>query len=567
MDQPPTTARAAASDAAGPDDRRRILELLSREPGATVLCFDDTITRCDVPDEVIELGLPPFELGDDEAAPVTALRQCDREAAFAAILRARSEGLADTVVHRHDDDGELVVHVVNMIDEWGVLVVVVGGAARPLLDMQPSVRDPQLPRRLVHRRDRHGHTLEVDAATERLLGWEPAEMLGVSAVRFVDPADHDRAIQGWIEMLSGGHPERGRVRYLTASGDRRWLEVALTNRLDDPDHGDVEVELIDVHDEMVALSAAKFGAAQFDALTESLPVGVIQIGADGEILYSNQWVRDVIGVEGRWITDWGGIVADAEREALVRASEAALEIGAPTNVDVSLVGASGATRRCRLRIRSLGADEDGRSRGAIASIEDMTDTLELQSRLHTQVRTDGLTGLPNRLALDEWLDQHLFDDPRCVGVTALYLDLDGFKYVNDSHGHTAGDRVLCSIASRLALALETSDILARIGGDEFVIARPAILDDDECATLARQVLDIFERGVAIDSATVELGLGCSIGITRADSARSAASILCEADLAMYVAKQAGGNRWVVHGESRAALTVADRAAKPVASTG
>ena len=456
---------------------------------------------------------------------------------------------SETAIHLDGGDEELVVRGVNMLREWGVLILLVGGEIDQLPEHDEESMDRRLPRRLVHHRDAMGHTLWVDEQTEQLLGWSYADMIGRSAVQFVHPADRERAMAGWVDMLAGGRLERNRIRYETAAGDRRWLEVTATNLLDDPAAEYVEVELIDVHDEMLALSAAKFGEAQFDALTESLPVGVIQVGPDREVAYANKWIRDLTGATSEETSYHGGIVQD-DHEIVDRAFDVAISNGAWTDVDARLIMATtGEHRDCRLRIRPLGRDDDGNSLGAIASIEDVTETRQLHAQLRTQVRTDGLTGIANRLALNEWLVEHLTEDAGC-GVTLLYFDLDGFKSVNDRHGHGAGDRLLEAIAVAIDLAVEPGDLVARIGGDEFVVARPELLDDARCAELAQRLLDHVERDIDLDG--VMVSVSCSIGIARTDRPDGGLLVLADADHAMYHAKRTGGQRWTIHS---AALTV------------
>ncbi len=530
------------------DRRRELLGLLSRQIGVSALCLDETITLCPLTREILELDVVAFgdEIGGS-SVPLALLRESDQPAVLRAVMRARSHGVADEVVHRHGCDDELVVHVVNMLDEWGVLVVLVGGVLRPLLlEHDTDGSDRMLPRRLVHHRDRTGHLVWVDDATELLLGWSRGDMVGQSAMKFVDPADHERAMAGWIDMLAGGRVERSRIRYLTSTGDRRWLEATLTNLLADSEAGHVEVELIDVHDEMMALSAAKFGEAQFDALTESLPVGVIQVGADSEVVYVNKWMRDLTDVIARGETCRDGIVAN-DREIVDQAFDAAIRRGASTNVDARLISASnGQHRHCRLRIRPLGMDEEGRSLGAIASIEDVTETRALHARLYTQIRTDALTNVPNRLALNEWLAEHLVEGVG-GGVTLLYFDLDGFKDVNDHLGHDAGDRLLRAIAMAVDLAIEPNDLIARIGGDEFVVARPQLIDDHQCALLAQRLLDTVACDVDLGGETVKVG--CSIGIARTERPNGGPLVVADADRAMYLAKRTGGQRWTIHTEA------------------
>ncbi len=538
------------------DLRRDLVRALVRQAGVSALCLDETNALCALPPEILELDVGTFGDGDDGggSVPFALIRESDQPAVLASLLRARSHGVADARVHRTGSEEELVVHFVNMLDEWGVLVILVGGALRPLLEHDAGVPERALPRRLIHHRDRTGRVLWVDDATELLLGWTREEMVGQPTMRFIDPADHQRGMASWVGMLTGGRIERSRIRYLTATGDRRWLEATVTNFDADSDPGYIEVELIDVHDEMMALSAAKFGEAQFDALTESLPVGVIQVDADGEVAYVNRWMRDLTGVDARGGTCCDGVVSD-DREIVEHAFAAAISTASSTNVDARLISAAnGQHRHCRLRIRPLGLDEDGHSLGAIASIEDVTETRALHTRLFDQIRTDSLTGVANRLALNEWLGEHLLEGVG-GGVTLLYFDLDGFKLVNDRFGHEAGDRLLREIATAIERAIDPDDLIARIGGDEFVVARSHLMDDDGCARLAQHVLDIVDCDIDLGGATVRVG--CSIGIARTGMPGGGPIVLSDADHAMYHSKRNGGHRWTIHTDALRAARDSD----------
>jgi len=508
------------------------------------MCLDETLAWCELPPGVLEFDLAAHadhtEVG---STPLALVTEVDRPLAISALMRARSQGIADVAVRFEGNDDHTVVHIVNMLTEWGVVVMLVGGVSQTLPDDGTTAPHRPLPRRLVHHRDGTGHILWVDDATEQLLGWTHAEMLGRSAIVFVDPADQERALAGWVDMLGGGRIERSRLRYLTPGGERRWLEVTAKNLLHDPDAGYVEVELIDVHAEMIALSAAKFGEAQFGALTESLPVGVIQVDADGVVAHVNRWMRDLTGMTIHDSTRHAGIVAE-DRTIVDRAFDAAIAKGESTDVDARLISAStGEQRHCRLRVRPLGSDDDGHSLGAIASIEDVTETEALHRRLHAQVRTDGLTGVGNRFALNEWLGEHLAAPDGGDGVTLFYFDLDGFKHVNDRHGHAAGDHLLRAIATDVAHSIGPRDLLARIGGDEFVVATPRLIDDRQCERRAADLLDIVDRGIDVGGAVVTVS--CSIGIARSSSADAGALVLADADHAMYHAKRNGGHRWTI----------------------
>lgn len=235
-------------------------------------------------------------------------------------------------------------------------------------------------------------------------------------------AGGDVRVESWVDMLAGHEADRLRVRYLTKAGTQRWLEITPTNRLDDPDAGYVEVEMIDVHDEMMALTAARSREAQFEALTDSLPVGVVQTDGSGEIAYANRWLRDLTSTE-RGSPLGSNSVPEADRSALDTAFATVMDHGRPVELDVLVHrGLDGEARSCRFRIRSLGLDDDAGRLGAIASIEDVTESLRHQQRLHDQARCDGLTGLPNRLAVNEWLEEQRLSSADPSGVTMLYFN-------------------------------------------------------------------------------------------------------------------------------------------------
>ncbi|MEW6644613.1 MAG: GGDEF domain-containing protein [Pseudomonadota bacterium] len=169
-------------------------------------------------------------------------------------------------------------------------------------------------------------------------------------------------------------------------------------------------------------------------------------------------------------------------------------------------------------------------------------TMRAEREKDYHARHDALTGLANRAELASTLKQRLTaPDGRGQSLAVLYLDLDGFKTVNDTHGHAAGDRLLEAVAKRMRQALRQGDLPARMGGDEFV-ALTAVSDADEAIALAQRLID------AIGTA-YQLGLGSparvgvSVGIAMAPaSGGDAEDLLAAADAALYMAKSAGGSR-------------------------
>lgn len=169
---------------------------------------------------------------------------------------------------------------------------------------------------------------------------------------------------------------------------------------------------------------------------------------------------------------------------------------------------------------------------------------QAEATLHSQARTDTLTGLPNRRLFTESLSQAVAfarRDNRTVGL--LYIDLDGFKHVNDSLGHLVGDQLLCEVAARLNGRVRQSDMLARVGGDEFTVILRSIHGREDAGAAANSLLQTLSRPFRIDGR--EIAIGASIGISTLDDSRiDATELLKQADSAMYAAKRTGRNKAV-----------------------
>ena len=155
---------------------------------------------------------------------------------------------------------------------------------------------------------------------------------------------------------------------------------------------------------------------------------------------------------------------------------------------------------------------------------------------------DPLTGLPNRALLFDRLELTLARlERRSRGCAVLFLDLDGFKEVNDRNGHDVGDALLVAVACRLAMVVRPSDTVARLGGDEFVVLCDDLLDPEQADVIADRIVESFERPFEADGREYEVGV--SIGIAHADGRGvTAAELIRQADEAMFAVKQAGGGR-------------------------
>jgi diguanylate cyclase (GGDEF)-like protein len=176
--------------------------------------------------------------------------------------------------------------------------------------------------------------------------------------------------------------------------------------------------------------------------------------------------------------------------------------------------------------------------GFVAVHEDITERRRAEAKISHLARHDPLTNLPNRVMFREFLDM-AFAKPRAgEGCAILCLDLDHFKTVNDTLGHAIGDEVLKLAAVRLLTAVQSADMVARIGGDEFAIVQTAVTRPEQCSELASRIVDLLSQPFEIACRPIELGTSVGIAIAPNDGA-DPDQLLKNADMALYLAKSDG----------------------------
>lgn len=177
-----------------------------------------------------------------------------------------------------------------------------------------------------------------------------------------------------------------------------------------------------------------------------------------------------------------------------------------------------------------------------ATINEQQAAEERGERLYYQAMHDPLTGLPNRSLFSDRLNQALERSTRYGEGAAIFLmDLDRFKLFNDTHGHLAGDELLCAVAERMRDTLRNSDTVARIGGDEFAIIEPRITPETDCEELGERLRKAIKRPFTINGTNVTLAT--SVGVTLLpEDGTDDDTLIVNADIAMYRAKHDGGDR-------------------------
>ena len=191
-------------------------------------------------------------------------------------------------------------------------------------------------------------------------------------------------------------------------------------------------------------------------------------------------------------------------------------------------------------------DALGKAQHYVSLSSDITLLKEHEKQLEHLAHYDVLTSLPNRVLLADRLHQCMASvQRRALRLGVVFLDLDGFKEVNDNHGHDIGDRLLMSLASRMKQTLRDADTLSRLGGDEFVAVLPDLTSIEDCLPMVNRLLSVIAEPVTINN--ISLKVSASLGVTFYPQSQDvdADQLLRQADQAMYQAKVAGKNRYHV----------------------
>ena len=279
-------------------------------------------------------------------------------------------------------------------------------------------------------------------------------------------------------------------------------------------------------------------------------IGTWDWDIDTESLY---WSDAIYGMFGYQV---GEITPSYERfcnavhpddRARVRAGEVrCIETGENHDEEYRIIRPDGGVRWLR-ETGNIVRNAEGVAIKMIGVVRDITAEKAWASELHQMAHNDALTGLPNRLVLEQRLSIALEQARIREGrVTLIFIDLNGFKTINDQHGHAVGDRVLAVIAARLKQLSRAADTVARIGGDEFVMVVEGGQDGEEAA-LCERIIQALSGPISLDAITVQVGSSLGVAVYPQHAA-GMDTLLQRADLAMYDAKRSGNNQYRLGGQ-------------------
>jgi diguanylate cyclase (GGDEF)-like protein/PAS domain S-box-containing protein len=393
----------------------------------------------------------------------------------------------------------------------------------------------------------------VNPAAERLFGISADEAIGAHIVGLLEteadsPPTNDEITLG-IQRVLEGISWSGHIKRKNAEG--QWRDVEAMAIAISPTRGTQGLLCIarDITPIQQAAREANDRTEFAAAVLESLPGRTCVIDATGHVVEVNRKYRDQ-GPTGAGVNTGPGIGDDyVEWLTSTVSRSASSELRELLNRERADYRAEFATshRRRRTWTEMFAVPLTRLQPGAVVTHGDITTRKNAESALEKRATHDPLTGLPNRVLLADRLAHGLSRATRTqTQIGLLFCDLDGFREVNNQLGHLAGDKLLVTIAKRLRAVCRSSDTVARVSGDEFVIVLEDVAGREEIEEVARRIIEALDEPIELEHGTAQtgtsIGLVISSGVPRA-GARTVQNLIRDADSAMYAAKEAGRGRY------------------------
>jgi diguanylate cyclase (GGDEF)-like protein/PAS domain S-box-containing protein len=454
-------------------------------------------------------------------------------------VQARGESIRDT-------RGRATRFVMSIVDitkrrEAETHLIASERRYRALVDASPS---------LIFTCDRTGKlTLVSDRACRMIYGFEPRHVLGRHVMAFNAPEFSQMAfLRRFLPVFRGKAVYDVGVVHQTREGESRAVSVSAIPTFDA--WGELE-SVFGICTDVTAQNRRESELAValrnqqviFDAAGEG-----ICFVRGGRIENANEALAEMLGVSRQWLTGRpvADIFADVAEWAKVReTTRAASERGESSNQEIMVraVESGAGSRSVWTQLTASLVGAEGETEAMILVLTDITPLKQREELAWHQANHDELTGLPNRRLLMENARRLLSVAMRRDRLAALMvLDLDGFKDINDVFGHAYGDAMLRRVAMRMSIALREYDLIARTGGDEFVIVLPEIDDLAAARAVAEKLIVAASEEIETNGRLAKMGASIGVAIFPND-AQDFDSLFKRADAAMYQSKQAGKNRY------------------------
>lgn len=399
---------------------------------------------------------------------------------------------------------------------------------------------------------------QVNSGARINLGYSTQELAEMTPLD-IKPEYSEALFRERIEPLRSGKKNQLRFKTVHQRKNRTQYPVEVTLQLSRQEEPKVFVAIIqDISERLEVENALRESESYNRTLFEESTIGLLLCDMQGKVVDANPAFAAIVGrtvEEAQKLTLWGitpDKFADDEQAQL----ESLERYGRYGPYEKEYIHKDGHLVPVRLTGRIL--LKDGK-KYIWSSVEDIADYKKARDRIDHMAFHDALTDLPNRELLRDRLDHaiHLAHrNQTLVGV--IFLDIDRFKTINDSLGHSYGDQLLKQVADRLTRNVREADTVARFGGDEFIVIAEGLSAQQQLEILAKTIIESMRAPFQIENR--EIFVTTSIGITvGSDDSASVDTLIAQADIAMYKAKESGRNNYQIHSPDMGELVSAQAA--------
>jgi diguanylate cyclase (GGDEF)-like protein/PAS domain S-box-containing protein len=506
-------------------------------------------------DEAALLGRTPYEVGpadrgDSISANIEKVKRLERVSYDRRLTATLPHGdinatierwLEVTLVPDLDLNGRYAGHFVIAIDvlEARSAEAAVRSSEAELWQMIDSIPSP---------------LAYVDAgyvyryANQSFLNWFSASRSEVVGRPVRDVLGEARYLRGkpFFERALAGEMVIADRKFTGQDGDLRWMQALYTPRRDGAGRvmGFYFIT-VDIHDKKVAEEALTRANWMLESHLQNTPLAAMEWDEQFRIIRWSRQAERIFGwkeseVLHRPFTEIRLIHAD-DRDSFGHVIARLVSGAANKATSIQrMTNKAGEIVWCEWYHSVLRAT-DGQLISVLSLSQDVSGRIQAEERLQRLATHDGLTGLPNRILLQDRLQQAIARAKRAEGrVVTLFIDLDHFKEVNDAYGHRVGDELLKEVTRRIRGCLRETDLLSRLSGDEFIVLMEGVAALTDAQTVATRILDEVRGITRIDGHAIKISASLGVSVFP-DDADTAEAMLRNADLAMYKAKEQGKN--------------------------
>ncbi|RKL67905.1 GGDEF domain-containing protein [Salipaludibacillus neizhouensis] len=388
---------------------------------------------------------------------------------------------------------------------------------------------------------RNNEILFVNDAAIKIIGANnQKDLLGKSIFDYLIPHHHETALKRTNILLDGKTEKATQYKVTTLKGNTVDLEVTL-KEIQFRGQSALLSMGKDITQEKLITENLEESEERYRSLFMNHSEAIITLDLDGNFYNVNPASEKLSGYKYEELIQQSFIplLKKAHIEKVLYHFNKTLQ-GAPQTYECSIVKKQG--EQVNLVVTNIPIIVKGVIQGIYGICKDITVQKSMQEKIEHMAFHDDLTGLPNRNFLNEKLKNTVINPESEQNLAVIFLDLDRFKFINDTLGHGIGDQLLIQVAKRIKAIVRGKDIVARLSGDEYVILLDNP-DEDDANQTAESLLQSFNEPFMIDQQ--EVYSTCSIGISSSIGEEDVKSLLENADLAMYAAKQRGRNNYQV----------------------